>query len=108
MLLSTIITLQLLLGAPNEITIERVPTPKEVAAFNGVSVSVDQDELRKLPTTGTVLIPNFPLGTDRNVDLRLQRFEVLTPDAELVVGSINPDGELLQRPLARPHVLTSN
>ena len=105
MLLSTIITLQLLLGAPNEITIERVPTPKEVAAFNGVSISVDQEALKKLPTTGTVVIADFPLGTDRSVDLRLQRFEVLMPDAELVVGSINPDGELLQRPIARPNIV---
>ena len=105
MLLPTIITLQLMLGAPSELSFQRVATPADIASFNGVSVSVDQTELNALPKSGTVRIQNFPLGTDRNVNLLLQRFEALTPDAVLVVGSINPDGELLQRPIARPNIV---
>ena len=105
MLLPAIITLQLLLGAPAELSIEHITTPTDIASFKGVSVSVDQVELNALLNSGSVRIPNFPLGTDRNVDLQLQRFEVLMPDAELVIGSLNRDGELLQRPIPRPNIV---
>ena len=48
-------------------------TPPEVAAFNGVSVEINRDELEALPFGSSITIHDFPLGNDYAVNLTLER-----------------------------------
>ena len=53
-----------------------------------------------LKQAGAVVLADFPLDASRRVDLDLERFEVFTADARIVVGS--PDGDV---PVPRPDVV---
>jgi len=94
-----------LLAMPMELSIVKTSTtPKEVIQFDGVTVEIDRSNLFTIRENDIVVVKNFPLGIDDQVDLRLKRFEVLTPDAQVVTGSVNMDGNTIHRMLPRPNV----
>ena len=105
MLFSTLVTISLLASA-QELSIQTlVKTPQDVAAFNGVSVSIQKNSLGGVHVGETIVVPNFPLGVDRDVTLRLQRFEVFSPDAKIVLGSVNYIGETVHRQKTKPNIV---
>ncbi len=105
MFATTFLTISLLV-APQEVSIVKSEqTPKEVAQFGGVVVDIQRSVLSDVLENDVVVINDFPLGTDEEVKLRLQRFEVLSPDAEIVKGSVNIDGDVLHRKLPRPNLV---
>jgi len=81
-----------------------VETPLEVIQFDGVTVDINRSDLQKVKENDTVIVQDFPLGSDGQVKLLLQRFEVLAPGAEIVRGTINIDGDLLQRQFPKPNI----
>lgn len=95
-----------MLAMPHELSIsQNEVTPQEVLQFNGVTVEIDRNTLSDIRENDIVVVEDFPLGTDDQVTLRLQRFEVFTPDAKVVRGSVNIDGEVLQKQFPRPQVV---
>jgi len=105
MILSTIVTLAIL-TAPQEISISKaLLTPDSIASFNGVVVEIDKDSVRATEENATVVITDFPLGVDGEVDLRLQRFEIFTEGANVVIGSTNKLGEFVDTYAPRPDVV---
>ena len=58
-----------------------------------------------MPLGATIVIRKFPLGVDRKVDLRLERFEVFTENAKVVVGSTGKDGSIINQPIERPDLV---
>jgi hypothetical protein len=107
MVLTTILSLSVaLLTSTHELTIAKtLNTPKAIAAFNGVVVSFQQDSLQTIGENDTVVIADFPLGTHSEVQLRLQRFDVFTQNAEVVVGVINKAGDFIDTHIARPNLV---
>jgi len=105
MFVSTILTISLL-AIPHELSISKTAvTPIEVVQFSGVTVEIDRNVLMRIKENDIVVVQDFPLGTDGQVNLRLQRFEVLAPDAEVVRGTINIDGTLLQKQFPKPNIV---
>jgi hypothetical protein len=105
MILSTIVTLAIL-TAPQEISISKsLTTPDSVASFNGVVVQIDKESVRAIDETSTVVITDFPLGVDGDVDLRLQRFEIFTEDANVVIGSTDTFGKIVNTYAPRPNLV---
>ncbi len=105
MLLSTILSL-VLLASPQELSVNKtLSTPEFIASYNGVVVQIDAHELGAIEDNATVVIPAFPLGMDGEVRLRLQRFDVFTNDAEVVLGSQNKRGEFIDTHVARPNIV---
>ncbi len=95
-----------LLATSQEVSVQSLAkTPREVSAFNGVSVVIEKNSLGTISVGDTVVIPEFPLGTDRDVTLRLQRFEIFSSDAKIVQGSENYLGETVHRQQAKPNVV---
>ncbi|MBT6269405.1 MAG: hypothetical protein HOI88_03555 [Phycisphaerae bacterium] len=107
MVLATILSLSVaLLTSSHELSIVKTnSTPKAIASFNGVVVSIEESSLQAVSENATVVVPNFPLGADGEVQLRLQRFDVFTPNAEVVVGSINKAGDYIDTHIARPNLV---
>lgn len=105
MFVSTILTISLL-ALPHELSISKTAkTPLEVVQFNGVTVEINRNVLTSVQENDIVVVQDFPLGTDAQVNLRLQRFEVLAPDAEVVRGTINIDGDLMHRKFPKPNIV---
>jgi hypothetical protein len=105
MLLSTLLTISLL-AAPQELSITKsIDTPVEIASFNGVEVKFEFEDALNIQNNTTVFIPEFPLGADREVKLRLQRFDIFTPDARVVVGTTNVDGEIVHATMKKPNLV---
>lgn len=84
--------------------VDRVASPLfvlEKARQAGVTpLAVDLDVYDALEPAGRVVLEAFPLDAATRVDLDLHRFEVLAPDAQIVVGT--PWGDV---PLPRPEVV---
>ena len=92
--------------APRGFTITKtLVTPPEVAAFNGVSVEINRDELKALPFGSSITIRDFPLGNDYAVNLTLERFDVFTDDAVVVVASMNQNGRVDEQHIPKPDVI---
>ncbi len=105
MLLSTILSISLL-ASSQELSISKsLDTSPEVASFNGVEVIFNIEDALNIQTNTTVIIPEFPLGVDREVKLRLQRFEIFTPEATVVVGSMNVDGDIVHAQIDKPNIV---
>ena len=105
MVLTTILSIALLTSS-HELAITKAHnTPNTIAAFNGVVVSIEDSSLQAVSENATVVVPNFPLGADSEVQLRLERFDVFTPNAEVVVGSINKAGDYIDTHIARPNLV---
>jgi hypothetical protein len=105
MFLTTILSFALA-ALPQEVSISKIEeTPREVAQFGGVTVEINQSELQNVQVGEMAVVRDFPLGEDAQVVLRLQRFEVLTEDAEIVTAAVNMNGEVLQRQFDRPNVV---
>ena len=101
MLLSTILTCSLL-AAPQEFSIQQAAkTVDKIANFGGVELQVNQDQFETVPLGATIVIRKFPLGVDRTVDLRLERFEVFTENAQVVVGSSGKDGSITNQQIEK-------
>ena len=62
-------------------------------------LAVNAVALEALQAPGQFTMTGFPIDSTRSVDLILERFEVLAPDARIVLGS--PEGDT---PLPRPDV----
>ena len=93
-------------NAPGDFTITKIlVTPPEVAAFNGVSVEINRDELEALPFGSSITIRDFPLGNDYAVNLTLERFDVFTDDAVVVVASMNQNGRVNKQHVSKPDVI---
>jgi hypothetical protein len=60
------------------------------------AVQLDPVLYAQVKDTNEVLISGFPLGDDRAVDLRLERFEILAPDAQILDGA---------QPMPRPDLV---
>ena len=91
---------------PRDLTITKtLLTPPEVAAFNGVSVEINRDELEALPFGSSITIHDFPLGNDYAVNLTLERFDVFTDDAVVVVASMNQNGRVDEQHIPKPDVI---
>jgi hypothetical protein len=104
MFATTILTISML-AMPHELSISKTTeTPLEVIEFNGVTVEIDRSTLQNVQENDTVIVQDFPLGSDGTVKLLLKSFEVLTPEAEIVRGTINIDGNLLQRQFPKPNI----
>lgn len=69
-------------------------------ALGVTPLRLDLDRYTALKGAEGLLVQGLPLDDGRSVDLRLEPFEVLTPDAQIVVGSGDS-----QRLLPRPDVL---
>jgi hypothetical protein len=54
--------------------------------------------LRRVPIEQKAVVENFPVGPEINADLELHRFDVFTPDAQILLAG--PDGSTT--PLPRP------
>ena len=105
MLLSTILSM-VILASPQELSITASSiTPDVVASYNGVVVQIDADDLRSVEENATVVISEFPLGADGEVNLRLQRFDVFTEDAQVVIGSQNKRGDFIDAYVTRPNII---
>ena len=105
MLLSAIVAISMF-ASPQQLSIEKSKvTPREVVAFNGVVVSIEKESVSNLDIDRTVVVKDFPLGMDGEVNLRLQQFDVFTPDAEIVLGSLNYLGEAVHREKSKPDVV---
>ena len=105
MFVTTILSL-VLISSPQGLSISKIETtPREVVEFGGVTVEINQSELQNVRDGEVVVVRDFPLGEDAQVELRLQRFEVLTKDAEIVTASVNMNGEVLHRQFVRPDVV---
>ena len=105
MLLSTILSM-VILASPQELSITASSiTPDVVASYNGVVVQIDADELRSVEEGATVVVSEFPLGADGEVNLRLQRFDVFTEDAQVVIGSQNKRGDFIDAYVTRPNII---
>ncbi len=105
MFISTVLAISTF-AMPHSLTIEKTAyTPIEVVQFDGVTIEVDRLELQRIQEGDVVEIHDFPLGNEREVELRLQRFEVLDQDADIVVGSVNSDGEVIHRQIPRPNLV---
>lgn len=104
-MLSTLLSISVL-AAVQELTIEEaIISPREVALFNGVSISIDKESISEFETGDTVVVPDFPLGTDSKVQLRLQQFDVFSTHAEVVLGSVNYLGDTVHRQTSKPEVI---
>ena len=105
MLLSTILSM-VILASPQELSITASSiTPDVVASYNGVVVQIDADDLRSVEENATVVISEFPLGADGEVNLRLQRFDVFTEDAQVVIGLQNKRGDFIDTYVTRPNII---
>ena len=105
MLLSTILSLSIL-AAPHELSITKsVSTASGIAKFGGVEVTINRATFRGLEHGSSVVVPNFPLGEDKEVSLRLQQFDVFTPDAKVVIGHRNKDGVTVDKESAKLNVV---
>lgn len=76
----------------------RATDPNGAAALT--EVTLDYAAMRAIPTGRETLVRNFPLGRGRVVDVLVEPFDVLTPDAELVVGTDHGDV-----PMPRPELV---
>ncbi|MEE8155730.1 MAG: hypothetical protein V3T53_12325, partial [Phycisphaerales bacterium] len=90
------------LGADSP-TPSSIPSPLQVVApplGNGITaLSLDHDAYANIRHLWAFDIADFPLNEDRQVDLRVQRIDVFSADAQVVLGSGEGD-----HPLARPNV----
>jgi hypothetical protein len=106
MFLSTTLVLPLIVTATQELSISRMQhTPLEITQFNGVGVTIDRSSMDSFSIGDIVVIPEFPLDLDHDVTLRLQRFDVFAPDAEVIIASIGKRGELIQRIVPLPELM---
>ncbi len=105
MFISTFISFSVL-AMPMELSITKTAaTPEVVSQFDGVTIDIDRSALQEVQENEIVVVSDFPLGNDKEVKLRLQRFEVLAPNAEIVLGSVNIDGVALHRQMPRPELV---
>ena len=105
MLLHTLLISTFIL-APQEFSIEReLETPSFIESFGGVGLVINQDAFEEVPMGSEVIIRDFPLGVDSSVDLRLERFDVFTEEAEVVVGRSTANGKFKDSPVARPDIV---
>ena len=81
------------------------PVPPQVAQFNGIPLTIDKDVMPHIPFGKQIRVINFPLSQNRNVDLDLQRFNVFTSDAQVVIGSIDKKNQITDRPIQLPDVV---
>jgi hypothetical protein len=81
------------------------PVPPDVAQFNGVPLTIDKSVMPHIPFGKQIRVMNFPISQNRNVDLDLQRFNVFTSDAQVVIGSIDTNNQLTDRPVELPDVV---
>jgi len=94
-----------ILASTQELSIEKTKVnPPEVAAFNGVAVSINKESLRNTDVHDTIVVRDFPLGMDASVTLRLQEFDVFAPDAQIVLASVNYLGDAIHRKKSKPDV----
>ena len=68
-------------------------------------LQLDQNLVEALPKDGSFTLIGFPLSDGRLVDLELERFDPIAPDAEIKVGTYADDGTWLQEAgIVRPDV----
>ena len=74
--------------------------PPEVAAFGGVAITIDHDLVAEFNVGDrrTVLLP---IGLAEPLSLELERFEVFTKDAKVVVAKIE-DGRIVEHEVSQP------
>ena len=59
-------------------------------------VQLDQNLVEALPVDGEFTLLGFPLSDGRLVDLSLERFDPVAPDAKILVGTTAEDGTWIQ------------
>ena len=79
--------------------------PSDVAQFNGIPLTIDKDVIPHIPFGKQIQVMNFPISQNRNVDLDLQRFNVFTSDAQVVIGSIDTNNQITDRSVELPDVV---
>ncbi len=105
MILSTILTCSLLV-APQEFTVAQARlTPSTIAQFGGVELIINQNAFEEVPLGATIVIRDFPLGIDREVDLRVERIDAFTDLAQVVVSRVDAKGHIINEPIERPDVV---
>ncbi|MCH2143004.1 MAG: M12 family metallo-peptidase [Phycisphaerales bacterium] len=77
--------------------------PPDVTAFGGVAVTIDHQRVGEV-RSGEIWRAALPTGSGQTLLLELERFEVFTEDASLVVASVIDD-RVIERPAARPDVV---
>jgi len=95
-----------IIAMPHVVSVEKEAIiPDEVLRFGGVTVTMQQEDFGRVKIDDSVRVEDFPLGNEGDVDLMLNRFDVLTPESEIVRGTMNINGELLQKPYPKPEIV---
>jgi len=79
--------------------------PPAVARFNGIPLNIDKEAMLAISVGEQIRVMNFPMSPNRNVDLDLQRFNVFTNDAVVVIASMDSHGRIVERPADFPDVV---
>lgn len=71
----------------------------DVVLPRGVThLQLDRNLVEALPKDGSFTLVGFPLSDGRFVDLELEAFDPIAPDAQILVGTEGPDGSWIQAP----------
>ena len=104
MFISTILSFSLL-AMPQQFSVKKMDnSPREVVQFDGAVIEITGRSLKEIPEGEFIVLEDFPLGNEASVKLKLQRFEVFTEDAQVVIGSVGKDGGIINRAIDRPNV----
>ena len=74
--------------------------PAEVAAFGGVAITIDHDLVAAIKVGDRRTI-SLPTGQREPLSLELERFEVFTKDAKVVVAEVK-DGRIIEHEVPQP------
>ncbi len=104
MFLSTFLSISLVV-MPQEFSIEKMQkTPAEVLQFDGVTINLKQEMLQDVQFDESVRLQNFPLENNLNVNILLTKFDVFTPEAEVVTATLDKEGKPLLRSIPKPSI----
>ncbi|HJN79782.1 MAG TPA: hypothetical protein QF455_02820, partial [Phycisphaerales bacterium] len=74
--------------------------PAEVTAFGGVAIAIDRDLVAEI-NIGDRCTISLPTGQREPLSLELERFEVFTKDAKVVVAKIE-GGRIVEHEVPQP------